>query len=452
MRRRISRSLVAILTLTLTQTVALPIVNPQIADAYTQGTATNGTAYGGTGGSVNPANQNCTNGAIVAIGATKLNDNLNTFMFVCKTINNDASLSATEVTTNVMGTPSESDRCAAGQIGIGIRVIASNGGNLVGGVGLICGNPMSQGNPNTRSSMPNALSGGTVSTFTCATGRLLAGFVLRTGSLVDQITPKCSTFSAFVYAGIGSPTVTNVSTTSASVAFTALTSNFADTALQYTITATPISGSAITSTGSTSPIVISNLRPNSSYTYSVTASNTYGVTAAATGTTIQSTLGLPSETDTALTFNGSTQYGWVADTGTGGVFDLATTLTLEAWVYPTETGSAMYIVATKVDSFQLFHIDGIWKYAFRPSGANFGLGLNTLVPVRINEWHHIAITRTGNSSSFYYDGQLAYTGTGDVAASSNFNDNLFPFVIGGKTYDEVKYSFPFEGSINQVAM
>jgi hypothetical protein len=112
----------------------------------------------------------------------------------------------------------------------------------------------------------------------------------------------------------------------------------------------------------------------------------------------------------------------------------------------------MYIVATKVDSFQLFHIDGIWKYAFRPSGSNFGSGLNTLVPVRINEWHHIAITRTGNSSSFYYDGQLAYTGTGDVAASSNFNDNSFPFVIGGKTYDGVTFNFPFKGSIDQVAL
>ena len=48
----------AILTLTLIQTVALPLMAPQIADAYTQGAVTNGTAYGGGGGSLNGANQN----------------------------------------------------------------------------------------------------------------------------------------------------------------------------------------------------------------------------------------------------------------------------------------------------------------------------------------------------------------------------------------------------------
>ncbi len=76
-RRRISRSLVTILVLSFFQAIALPIMNSQIADAYTQGTVTNGTAYGGGGGSLNGANQNCTNGAIVAIGTTKSGDNLN---------------------------------------------------------------------------------------------------------------------------------------------------------------------------------------------------------------------------------------------------------------------------------------------------------------------------------------------------------------------------------------
>jgi hypothetical protein len=158
------------------------------------------------------------------------------------------------------------------------------------------------------------------------------------------------------------------------------------------------------------------------------------------------------ETDTALALNGTNQYAWVADTGTGGVYDLGTTLTMEAWVYPTETSSAMYIVATKVDSFQLFHIDGIWKYAFRPTGTNFGLGLNTLVPVRTNEWHHIAVTRSANTSSFYYDGQLAYTGTGDVAGSSALNDNTYPFVMGGKSYDGITFTYPFKGSIDHFAL
>ena len=456
MRRRISRSLVTVLTLTLIQTVALPIVNPQIADAYTQGTVTNGTAYGGGGGSLNGANQNCTNGAIVAIGTSKSGDNLNSFMFICKALNNDATLSATEVTTNVFNNPSESDRCAAGQIGIGVRVIASNGGNLVGGVGLICGNPMSQGNPNTRSIMPNATSAGTVFTFTCPTGQLLAGFALRTGSLVDQITPKCSTFTAFVYAGIGAPTVTNLSTTSASVAFTALTSNFADTALQYTVTATPISGSAITSTGSTSPIVISNLRPNSSYKYSVTASNTYGATASATGTTVLSTTGLPTETDTALTFNGTSQYAWVADTGTGGVFDITGAITLEAWVNPTESlANTQYTVICKSEAYQLFHFGGIWKYSLQGS-TTWGSGVSTGIKVALNEWHHIAITRAANTNvvNFYYDGQLVFSGGANTAASSTIASNNLAFGIGGMVYNNPSptIQYGFKGQIDHVAI
>jgi hypothetical protein len=79
---------VAILVLTLLQTAVAPFLTNS-ALAYTQGTATNGTAYGGTGGSANGANQNCSNGAIVAIGTTKSGQNLNSFMFVCKTINNE---------------------------------------------------------------------------------------------------------------------------------------------------------------------------------------------------------------------------------------------------------------------------------------------------------------------------------------------------------------------------
>jgi hypothetical protein len=217
-----------------------------------------------------------------------------------------------------------------------------------------------------------------------------------------------------------------------------------------TVTFTVSSSTACTVNASTGIVTVSRPFGTCSVGATIGAGATYDT---ATATSVPLTISTPgNETDTALELNGTNQYAWVADTGTGGVFDLGTTMTLEAWVYPTETGSAVYIVATKVDSFQLFHIDGIWKYAFRPTATNFGSGLNTLVPVRINEWHHIAITRTGNSSSFYYDGQLAYTGTGDVAGANSLNDNSIPFVIGGKTYDGVAFSYPFQGSIDQVAL
>ncbi len=451
LRRRISRSLVTVLGLTLIQTVALPVVNPVIANAYTQGTVTNGTAYGGTGGGANAANQNCTNGAIVAIGATKSGDNLDSFMFVCKTINNNATLSATEVTTNVFRTPAESDRCAAGQIGIGVRVIASNGGTLVGGVGLICGNIMSRANQDTRSIMPNASSAGTVYTFTCGTGQLLAGFALRTGSLVDQIIPKCSTFTAFDYAAVGAPTAT-LSGTSASVSFAAVTGSIADTPLTYTVSAVPNIGSTITVTGSTSPITVTGLAYHANYTFTVTASNAFG-SSPATGSASGSLVMPGGETDTAFAVTGS-QYGWVADTGTGGIFDIRGAITVQAWVYPTEsTAGTQYSVVTKSEAYQLFHIDGVWKYSLQ-GGSAWGNGISTLIPVELNEWHHIAFTRAAgtNEVNFYYDGVLVFTGSANGAASSTIADSAFPFAVGGMAYNGPTLQYGFKGRIDNVAI
>lgn len=416
---RIARSLVVILGLTLVQIAVAPTFS-ESAHAYTQGTATNGTAYGGTGGSANGANQNCTNGAIVAIGTSKSGDNLNTFMFVCKTINSDASLSSTEVTTNVFGTPAESDRCAAGQVAFGVRVIASNGGSLVGGVGLICGNPMSQGSQDTRAIMPNASSAGTVYTYTCSAGQLLAGFALRTGALVDQIIPKCSSFSGFVYGAVGAPSAT-VSGSTASVSFATVSGSIADTALTYTVTAVPNTGSTITVTGSSSPISIPGMVLRSYYTITVTASNTYGTSPSTSSAS--ATMVLPGgDTDSALSLNGSTQYASVADTA-GSPYDLTGAITLEAWVYPTTTCPSDQGVVAKNVSYMLYCGGGKWKYAYSSNGTSWGGNLTT-IDVKAFEWHHLAYTKASGSDVLlvYYDGQLAQTiSTGITTVGTNDN-------------------------------
>jgi hypothetical protein len=410
-----------------------------LSSAYTQGTATNGTSYGGTGGSPNGANQNCSSGAVVAIGASKSGNNLNSFMFVCKTVNNDASLSATEATTNVFNAPSESDRCSVGQIGVGVRVIASNGGTLVGGVGLICGNPVSGGSQNTRSIMPDALSAGTVYTYTCGTGQLLAGFYLRTGALVDQLTPKCSTFSGFAYAAVGAPTAT-VTGNTASVSFTPVTGSTADTSLTYTVSAVPSSGSTITVTGNASPISVPNLVLRANYTVTVTASNAYG--SSPSTSSASATMALPgSDTDTALSLNGSTQYADVSDT-TGSPFDITGTLTLEAWVNPASSCSGNGAVISKT-SYMLYCQSGVWKVMFLANGVS-GSGITTNIEVRPNEWQHIAVTKSSGSGSalFYYNGVLASTIATGV---TTMTPNNAAFEIG--RYGAGYY---FQGKIDEV--
>ncbi len=163
-------------------------------------------------------------------------------------------------------------------------------------------------------------------------------------------------------------------------------------------------------------------------------------------------LSASSETDTAFSLTG-TQYAWQSDTGTGGVFDITGAITLEAWVYPTETGTAQYTVICKSEAYQLFHKDGVWKYSLWGS-SNWGSGISTNVPVRINEWHHIAITRAASTNvvNFYYDGFLVYDGTANTASTGTISDSSFQFGIGGMIYGGPSLQYPFKGSIDHVAL
>lgn len=162
------------------------------------------------------------------------------------------------------------------------------------------------------------------------------------------------------------------------------------------------------------------------------------------------------ETDTARTFNGTTQYAWVADTGTGGVFDITGAITLEAWVNPTESlANTQYTVICKSEAYQLFHYGGFWKYSLQGS-TGWGSGVPTGIKVALNEWHHIAITRVANTNAvnFYYDGQLVFSGSANTAGSSAIASNNLAFGVGGMVYNNPLPSvqYGFKGQIDQVAI
>jgi hypothetical protein len=123
-------------------------------------------------------------------------------------------------------------------------------------------------------------------------------------------------------------------------------------------------------------------------------------------------------------------------------------------VYPTESiSSTQYSVVTKAESFQLFHIDGVWKYALAGS-STWGSGVSTGIPVRLNEWHHIAFTRLAgqNTVNFYVDGFLAYTGNANGASTGLIAANSNPFSIGAMVYSGPTPSFRFKGKVDQVAI
>ena len=162
------------------------------------------------------------------------------------------------------------------------------------------------------------------------------------------------------------------------------------------------------------------------------------------------------ETDTARTFNGTSQYAWVADTGTGGVFDITGAITLQAWVNPTESlANTQYTVICKSEAYQLFHYGGFWKYSLQGS-TGWGSGVPTGIKVALNEWHHIAITRAANTNAvnFYYDGQLVFSGNANTAGSSTIASNNLAFGVGGMVYNNPLPSvqYGFKGQIDQVAI
>ena len=116
----------------------------------------------------------------------------------------------------------------------------------------------------------------------------------------------------------GAPITSVASGTSASVAFTAPTSNGGAAITSYTVTST--SGS-FTATGSSSPITVTGLTNGTAYTFTVKAENVIGLSTASSATSPAVTpYTVPTEARTVAGTSGNTTAAltWVAPTSTGG--------------------------------------------------------------------------------------------------------------------------------------
>lgn len=133
------------------------------------------------------------------------------------------------------------------------------------------------------------------------------------------------------------------------------------------------------------------------------------------------------DSDTTLVLNGTNQYVEVTDNGTS-AFDLAGTVTMQAWVYATSacTNSGGQGIVTKDVSYMLYCNSGKWAYAYSGNGTSW-IGVATTMPVEQNAWHHIAFTKASTSynSKFYYDGQNVETNTAHTPLSMTPNNNAF---------------------------
>ncbi len=172
-------------------------------------------------------------------------------------------------------------------------------------------------------------------------------------------------------------------------------------------------------------------------TGSTTANDLYTITSAATLSVITPP---GSDTDTAIMLNGS-QYAEATDS-TGSQFDITGALTLQAWVFPTSTCSSDQAVIAKNFAYMLYCGQGFWKYAYSSTGSTWS-GVSTTVPVRANEWHHIAFAKdAAGQMLFYLNGQLVQTVSTIATLGTNNNSLQIGRYGSGNTFsgeiDEVR--------------
>jgi hypothetical protein len=177
--------------------------------------------------------------------------------------------------------------------------------------------------------------------------------------------------------------------------------------------------------------------PNNSYT--ITYSSNTGL--ATTSETRTFTRGGGSETDTALSLNGSTQYIEKSDI-TGSPYDIPGDITLQAWVYPSTDCIGDQAVVAKLNSYMLYcGGNGVWKYVFDSDGISWA-GSESAVKVRKNEWHHIAYVKSGTTLQIFMDGNAVQSITGVTATMGGNNDAFQIGRFGTSSY--------FQGEIDEV--
>jgi hypothetical protein len=124
-------------------------------------------------------------------------------------------------------------------------------------------------------------------------------------------------------------------------------------------------------------------------------------------------------TNMSMTLNGTNQYVQVPDDDT---LDMAATLTVEAWVWPDNLGSAYAIVGKGYgdggnNTEFLFNIHGDQTLVFHGVGTGWKSSASTIPTAQ--QWYHVAVTLSGGTLTFYINGQFAGSqGFGAISAGT----------------------------------
>jgi RHS repeat-associated protein len=141
-----------------------------------------------------------------------------------------------------------------------------------------------------------------------------------------------------------------------------------------------------------------------------------------TGVTYNVTGALTSDSDKAVTFNGTSAYMWSATAVNG-----ASNFTEEAWVKTTTSAAGAYFVGagsststTPITGIDTSASGGKANFVIR-TDSNLTFAVVGATTINNGAWHHIVGVRNGSAMLLYVDGKLDATGTISSSSSVTLN-------------------------------
>jgi len=149
------------------------------------------------------------------------------------------------------------------------------------------------------------------------------------------------------------------------------------------------------------------------------------------------------KTGSAISLDNGDDRVAISDPGTGSVIDFTTAVTLEAWVYRTDTPSSQARIVGKGDYYLLYTQGSNNKVNFYGSALSPNqLTANTALP--LNEWAHVAATFGSGARKIYINGKLDNSDT----PTGSFGVDDGELTIGN--YRTPAESYRFRGKIDDV--
>ena len=151
-------------------------------------------------------------------------------------------------------------------------------------------------------------------------------------------------------------------------------------------------------------------------------------------------LGNTSETDNYASLNGSVSPKQGFQAGLTNYLGGNNNFTVSAWLMPADTvtsnTASIFIKVNMVD----YRIVGGYYSAIFNSGGTWKSELSTGIAPRIGEWQYISYVKSGNTLSFYLNGNLVYQLTDSTNVPTSLTNTSSYTAVG---------SDPWDGTVNQ---